>query len=81
MLLLVFVNLVLIVQCIPLGAPSNGMANCSGNLFEDVCKFSCNPGYELNGSETRVCMYNGEWSGTTAMCEQGMPIAAFYIAI
>ena len=38
-------------SCPPLTAPNNGMTNCTGNMFEDTCTFSCDQGYELSGRE------------------------------
>ena len=52
-------------------APNNGMINCTGNIFEDTCTFSCNQGYELSGSEKRTCQSNKFWNGTKAMCTKG----------
>ena len=31
--------------------------------------FSCNKGYNLNGSPTRICQEDGSWSGQKASCE------------
>ena len=64
----------LAVRCIPLDDPENGMADCSGNLFEDSCSFMCDSGYVLSGSANRTCQSNGNWSGTDAICTQGIDI-------
>ncbi|XP_065916128.1 adhesion G protein-coupled receptor E2-like isoform X2 [Dysidea avara] len=56
------------VSCPSLTAPNNGMINCTGNMFEDTCTFSCDQGYELSGSETRTCQSNTTWNGTDVMC-------------
>jgi len=66
----------LLVICLPLSAPDNGMIDCTGrrsrqNTFGSTCTFSCNHGYELSGSETRTCQSDGTWSGTEAMCILG----------
>ena len=66
----------LLVSCPLLSSPSNGMINCSlGDdevpSYEDTCSFTCNPGYELTGSNTRTCQSNGSWSGNNAMCNRG----------
>ena len=37
----------------------------------DSCKFTCNTGYQLTGSNTRTCQSDGSWSGTNVMCRRG----------
>ena len=39
--------------------------------YEDTCSFTCNTGYELNGSDTRICQSDGGWSGSDAVCRIG----------
>ena len=58
-------------SCQQLTAPDNGMIDCTGNVFEDTCTFSCDDNYELSGSETRTCQSDRTWSGTEAMCTLG----------
>ena len=65
-----------IVNCSFLTDPNNGMINCSlGNdgvsSYEDTCSFTCNTGYELTGSDTRICQSDGSWSGTDDICRRG----------
>ena len=40
--------------------------------YEDTCSFTCNNGYELNGSDTRTCQSDGSWSGSDVECKRGM---------
>ena len=52
------------------------MINCSlGDdgvpSYEDTCSFTCNTGYELTGSDTRMCQSNGSWNGTNNVCRRG----------
>ena len=68
--------MLLVVSCPLLSDPSNGMINCSlGDdevpSYEDTCSFTCNTGYELTGSESRICQSNGSWSGNNAVCDRG----------
>ena len=62
---------VLLVTCLPLSAPDNGMIVCTGNQFEDTCTITCNLGYELVGSGITACQSDQTWSGTEAMCIEG----------
>jgi len=66
----------LIVPCLPLTDPNNGVMTCSlGDdgipSYEDTCNFTCNTGYELTGSNTRTCQSDFSWSGTGTMCNRG----------
>ena len=47
------------IQCNNLSIPTNGNASCSSGTvgvgYEgDTCSFTCNTGYELIGSDTRI---------------------------
>ena len=66
----------LLVTCPVLSDPSNGMISCSLEddgvpSYEDTCSFICDTGYELTGSDTRICQSDGSWSGSFAMCSRG----------
>ena len=37
-------------------------------VFEDTCTFSCNVGYELQGSNNGTCLANQSWSGGDPIC-------------
>ena len=57
--------------CAELTPPSHGVSVCNTtSLFtvNTVCEFSCNPGYTLTGSQTRNCLANATWSGTSTSC-------------
>ena len=66
------------VHCPNLTQPNNGMINCllgdDGILsYEDTCSFTCNTGYVLTGSDTRICQSNGSWNGgSDDVCRRGM---------
>ena len=65
-----------LVNCSSLTNPNNGMISCSlGDdgvpSYEDTCSLTCNTGYELTGSDTRICQSDGSWSGSNAMCSRG----------
>ena len=51
-------------------APTNGNFQCPNgtSLSGDTCTFSCNPGYELQGSNNGTCLANQGWSGGDPIC-------------
>ena len=59
----------LTVQCPDL---VNGSLQCPNGattgVFEDTCTFSCNAGYELQGSNNGTCLANQSWSGGDRIC-------------
>ena len=68
---------VYIVQCQADSKVDNGNLTCSlGNdgihSFEDTCSITCNTGYTLTGSNTRMCLSNGSWSGMDGRCDRGI---------
>ena len=65
-----------LVPCTPLTKPDNGTISCSlgGDgvaSYEDICRFTCNTGYSLIGSDTRTCQSNKSWSGSDVTCKEG----------
>ena len=40
--------------------------------YQDTCSITCNTGYELTGSDTRICQSDGTWSGSADVCRRGM---------
>ena len=64
-----------VVACVALADISNGVMTCSlGDdgvpSSEDICKFTCNTGYELTGSTSTTCQSDGRWSGTETICKR-----------
>ena len=63
--------------CSSLTNPNNGVISCSlGDdgipSYEDACSFTCNTSYELtDGSDTRTCQSDGNWSGSDDVCRRG----------
>ena len=48
--------------------PSFGMVmNNDTNLFSES-EYVCDDGYEMKGSKSRFCTYNGHWNGTEPVC-------------
>ena len=57
-----------LVQC---PAPTNGNFYCcdeDGVSIRHTCTFSCNAGYELQGSNNVTCLANQSWSGGDPIC-------------
>ena len=49
----------------------NGYIDCAGGstgVYEDSCTFSCNAGYELQGSNNGTCLANQSWNGGDPIC-------------
>ncbi len=49
-------------------APPHGRMNCSGLVTNETCRFTCEDGYDIQGSENRTCLNSSEWSGQQASC-------------
>ena len=39
-----------------------------GAVFGSVAHYNCSDGNTLQGNKTRVCMEDGNWSGTAPLC-------------
>ena len=65
-----------VVTCVPLNAPENGTISCisgHGSVGDVMCNFTCDEGYVLVGSTTRICSQcDGKWSGGEVTCTKGM---------
>lgn len=58
-----------IVDCGLPPQPVNGWSIGNQTKFRSVIKFKCNKGYNLVGSETRICTSDKKWGGREAKCE------------
>ncbi|XP_019640486.1 PREDICTED: CUB and sushi domain-containing protein 1-like [Branchiostoma belcheri] len=57
------------VQCPTLTAPANGALSPTGtNSYQDVVTFTCNQGYELNGTSNLTCQADQMWSDSAPTC-------------
>ena len=68
--------------CPPLNAPLDGTIDCSlGDdgqpTVGDFCRFTCRDGFELDGSDMRICQNSSTWSGTESTCTIGLFIITF----
>ncbi|XP_019628225.1 PREDICTED: sushi, von Willebrand factor type A, EGF and pentraxin domain-containing protein 1-like [Branchiostoma belcheri] len=58
------------IQCGQLHAPAHGSISCNAsNWYQSECTFTCIQGYILNGSPSRHCQNDKQWTGTEAFCE------------
>lgn len=58
------------IDCGDLESPDNGMVDLSnGTTFGSQAVYTCNDPFKLNGNSVRVCQENGEWSGSTPVCD------------
>ena len=55
--------------CGKIDTPLNGTMNCSGLVTDTSCSFSCDPGYDLVGSQFRTCLPFSRWSGNLTFCK------------
>ncbi|XP_078687146.1 uncharacterized protein LOC144919463 isoform X14 [Branchiostoma floridae x Branchiostoma belcheri] len=57
------------VQCPLLTHPANGVVNPIGrNSYQDVVRFTCNTGFELNGEPSATCRADRTWSEPVPTC-------------
>ena len=61
------------ISCSVLRAPEHGELNCShlheNFTFGSTCDFSCQPGFELLGSQSRECTATRTWTRESPPCK------------
>lgn len=57
-----------IVDCGALSLASGSVLCTNGTTFGSLCALSCDTGYTLQGSATRLCQAQGTWSDQSASC-------------
>ena len=62
------------ILCANLSTPDNGTVTLDANTVSSQANYSCNEGYILNGTTTRVCQADGQWSGSEPTCEGWSPM-------
>ena len=68
-------NCIFVVKC-QKPTIDNGNFTCSlgddgVHSYKDTCSITCDIGYTVTGSETRMCLSNGTWSGMDGRCDTG----------
>ena len=56
------------VTCSKLDAPNYGKVWVTGNSYSSTAYYTCNYGYELDGSHSRRCQHDGTWYGKAPEC-------------
>lgn len=56
-------------RCPSIAASANGALTMAGDaILGNIATFKCNAGYQLVGSQKRVCAADGQWSGVQPTC-------------
>ena len=63
-----FLSTVSVVDCGSLPNPANGAVALDGTEEGSTAQYSCNTGFTLVGSQTRMCGGDGQWSDTAPTC-------------
>ncbi len=58
-----------VVDCGPLAITNGAVDTSSGTTFMMTATYTCNTGYNIVGSESRICGASGVWSPTAPVCE------------
>ncbi|KAM4808468.1 sushi, von Willebrand factor type A, EGF and pentraxin domain-containing protein 1 [Rhinophrynus dorsalis] len=56
------------IECRIPTAPENGVIHYSERTVGSSVHYDCKPGYELTGSDKRICLSNREWSNEIPVC-------------
>ena len=56
------------INCGDPGTPTNGQRSLSSTTYNSVVTYTCDVGYTLQGSNSRTCQADGQWSGSAAQC-------------
>lgn len=57
-----------IANCPSLAGPAGGSVSAPMLTFGSTATYSCNTGYDMAGTATRMCQAAGTWSGTAPTC-------------
>ena len=80
--MILFLNTVAVDCCGSLDDPTNGAVNTSsGTTFMMNATYTCNTGYNLNGTNTRTCQATGDWSGSDPTCDSTLSSLLVYTVL
>ena len=57
-------------MCPMLTDPADGQVVWTGLTPDSTATYTCDEGFELNGTQTRTCQSDGTWSGDPPTCER-----------
>ena len=77
------------VDCGDPGTPTNGQRTLSSTTYNSVVTYTCDVGYTLQGSNSRTCQSDGQWSGSVPPCNRKFifeynltfTIVLFYVSV
>ena len=58
------------IDCGDPGTPTNGQRSLSSTTYNSVVTYTCDVGYTLQGSNSRTCQSDGQWSGSVPQCNR-----------
>ena len=56
------------VDCGGLTQPANGQVTLNGTVYDSRATYTCDDGFSLVGSASRVCQADGSWSPNPPSC-------------
>ena len=56
------------IDCGDPGTPTNGQRSLSSTTYNSVVTYTCDASYALQGSSSRTCQSDGQWSGSLPEC-------------
>ena len=62
------------IDCGDPGTPTNGQRTLSSTTYNSVVTYTCDVGYTLQGSNSRTCQTNGQWSGSVPRCNRELRV-------
>ena len=57
-----------VVDCGDPGTLTNGQRSLPSTTYNSVVTYTCDVGYTLQGSNSRTCQSDGQWSGSVSQC-------------
>ena len=63
------------VDCGDPGTPTNGQRSLSSATYNSVVTYTCDVGYTLQGSNSRTCQSDGQWSESVPQCQRMLKAA------
>ena len=65
-----FTLIIVAVNCGDPGTLTNGQRSLSSTTYNSVVTFTCDVGYTLQGSNSRICQSDRQWNGSVPQCNR-----------